>query len=305
MTDQKKLFSRNQCISCAVLSSVFSSIATLFKVQGVNTIPPVLAATIGILFAGLISTIFLLFKKQLPKWVSIKLVLFPLLMLILCRPIVSNLLFTIGLSMSSGIKAIFLTKMEPYLVLFWIWLLDGKRPSPSHLALLAVHLVGALLLSVGDLSVGGKIEWGDPILVIAVVSAGLSYRYAPQVTKALTPMQTATLSETVGGLATLPLALAICPINLGPVEQVGWIYVFVHSILFYVIAVPLLYTSMQGIESWLASTLRAVGPIVAVPIAWMFFGERLVPLQMLGAVIVLTTSAMISKAEKRSKTANI
>lgn len=300
---EKKLFSRAQCIACAILSSVFSSVATLFKVQGVNTVPPLLAATVGILFAGLLSWIFLIIRRQIPKLSTVKSVAFPFIMLILCRPIIANLLFTIGLSMSSGIKAIFLTKMEPYLVIFWVWILDGKRPAPAHLLLLVIHVIGAILLSVGDLSIGKNLELGDPILFFAVVSAGLSYRYAPLVTKALTPIQTATLSETIGGLLTLPLALAFCPLSFGPEQQIGWCYVFVHSIMFYAIAVPLLYSSMHGIESWLASTLRAIGPIVAVPIAWIFFGERLVPIQMLGAAIVLLTSAAISKAEKRGREA--
>ncbi len=211
MTEQKKVFSRGKCITCAVLSSVFSSVATIFKVQGVQTVPPVLAATVGILFAGILSFLLLAVSRQLPKLAKIKSVIYPLTMLVICRPIISNLLFTIGLSMSSGIKAVFITKMEPYLVIFWVWALDGKRPSPSHLVLLVIHVFGALLLSVGDFTVGNKFEWGDPLMVIAVVGAGLSYRYVPHITKVLTPIQTATVSETLGGLATLPLALAICP----------------------------------------------------------------------------------------------
>jgi drug/metabolite transporter (DMT)-like permease len=56
---------------------------------------------------------------------------------------------------------------------------------------------------------------------------------------------------------------------------------------------------LSGIESWLSSALRAVGPLVAVPVAWIFFDERLDEVQLLGAAIVLLTSAMISRVEKK------
>jgi len=296
-----RTLTRNQCIASAVGSSVLSSIATLFKVQGLVSVPPVLSAAGGVLIAGILSIAYLFARGQVPKLSSLRAIIFPLLMLILCRPIISNLLFTIGLSMSSGIKAIFLTKMEPYLVLFWVWILDGKKPAPWHLALLFIHVIGALLLSLGDLTTGHEFQWGDLFILVAVVTAALSYRYAPQVTKVLSPIQASTLTETIGGLLILPFALIICPLEFGHAQQIGWGYILVHSLLFYTIALPLLYASMQGIESWLASTLRAVGPIVALPIAWMFFGERLVPIQILGAALVIITSAAISRAERRSK----
>jgi drug/metabolite transporter (DMT)-like permease len=195
--------------------------------------------------------------------------------------------------------------MEPYLVIFWVWILDGKRPSRKHLMLLVVHIFGAILLSAGgDIEksliapVNGQL--GDLLIAIAVVTAALSYRYAPQVTKTLTPMQTSTVAETIGGLITLPVALWLCPIEFGPAQQVGWFYIGVHSVLFYVLAITFLYASLSGIESWLSSALRAVGPLVAVPIAWIFFDERLTSLQMVGAGIVLLTSALISRKEKNS-----
>ncbi len=283
----------------AILSSCLSSIATLFKVQGVAVVDPILASTIGVLFAGVISTSYLIICKQIPKWENIRKVIGPLWKLTLCRPVIANILFTIGLSMSSGIKAVILTKMEPYLVIFWVWILDGKRPSNKHLLLLLVHIFGALLLSVGDISTMNTAGWGDLIILIAVITAGLSYRYAPQVTKMLTPIQTSTLTETAGGLLTAPFALYFCPLVFTANQVAGWGYIGVHAIMFYVLAIPLLYTSLQGIDGWKSSALRATGPLLAVPIAWVFFGERLSGTQLVGALIVLITSALVSKADKK------
>ncbi|MCC6954002.1 MAG: DMT family transporter [Deltaproteobacteria bacterium] len=295
---------RNRCIFFAIMSSTLSSVATLFKVQGVEHVAPLLGASVGVLFAGLISFPYLAFRRQLPTFSQLWAVRSPLIKLIIARPIISNILFTVGLTMKTGVKAVFLTKMEPYLVIFWVWVLDGKRPSGRHLNLLLVHILGAILLSVGDFTTISSAQWGDAIIFTAVITAGLSYRYAPRVTAVLTPTQTAAVTETAGGLLTLPIALAMCSVALGPEQREGWMYLAVHSVLFYVLAVPLLYASLGGIEGWHSSALRATGPLTAVPIAYFFFGERLSSVQLLGGLVVLTTSALVSRpARKRAEDA--
>jgi drug/metabolite transporter (DMT)-like permease len=290
---------RSQAILFAVVSSVLSSVATVFKVQGVQFIDPLIAASTGVLFAGLLTLAYLALTSNMPSWSSLVAARKPLLMLTLCRPILSNTIFTIGIAYSSAVEAVFLTKMEPYLVIFWVWLLDGVRPSGNHLLLLILHIAGAILLSVGGKGLGdGGISWfGDLIIVCAVVTAALSYRYAPRVTKNLKPLQTAAVAETLGGLITLPLVLLAPPLTFSNQELVGWAYIGVHSVLFYILAIWLLYASLQGIEGWLSSALRATGPLVAAPVALVFFGETLTLTQGVGALVVLLTSALISKRD--------
>ncbi len=288
---------RARFVAYAIISSILSSVGTLFKVQGVRSVPPLLAASGGVLFAGSLAFLALALTRNLPSWESIKKVRVPLLKVALCRAVFANMIFTVGLAYTSGVEAVFLTKMEPYLVIFWTWVLDKRRPSGSHLALLLVHIMGAILLSVGDRGTQeGGISWfGDLIVVSAVITAALSYRYAPQVTKVLNPTQTACLAELFGGIVTLPLALMISPLAFGPAEQIGWIYVGVHAILFYIFAMSFLYASLNGIEGWLSSALRATGPIVAAPLAFLLFGESLTALQIFGALVVIVTSALISR----------
>jgi drug/metabolite transporter (DMT)-like permease len=293
---------RSRCILFAVLSSVISSSATILKVQGVQYVNPLVAASVGVLFAGTLTLVFLAVTRSLPSWQSIMEVRRPLLMLTLCRPVLSNVIFSVGIAYTSSIEAMFLTKMEPYLVIFWVWLLDRVRPSGSHLLLLLVHIAGAVLLSAGNKGLHGGVSWfGDLIIVSAVVMAALSYRYAPLVTKSLKPLQTAAVVETFGGIFTLPLILLELPMDFSHQEMVGWMYIGAHAIAFYIFAISLLYASLQGIEGWLSSALRATGPLVAAPIALIFFGETLTPLQGIGALTVLVTSALISKRDGKKE----
>lgn len=287
---------RSRFIAYAIISSVLSSVGTLFKVQGVQHLPPLLAAAGGVFFAGLLAFILLALTRNLPTWTSIMAVRVPLLKVAFCRAVFSNIIFTAGLAYTTGVEAVFLTKMEPYLVIFWSWVLDKHRPSANHLALLAVHVAGAVLLSVGSGGLGQGISWfGDLLVVSAVVTAALSYRYAPQVTKVLHPTQVACLGELIGGVITLPLALLVCPVILGPEQQVGWVYIGIHAILFYILAMSFLYASLHGLDGWLSSALRATGPVIATPVAFLFFGESLTPVQICGAILVVVTSALISR----------
>jgi drug/metabolite transporter (DMT)-like permease len=292
---------RSRCILFAVLSSVISSLATILKVQVVHYLNPLVAACVGVLFAGILTLIFLFLTKRLPTWKSVMEVRHPLFMLTMCRPVVSNVIFTIGIAYTSSVEAMFLTKMEPYLVIFWVWALDRVRPSGSHLFLLLIHVAGAVLLAVGDKGLDHGVSWiGDLIIVCAVVTAALSYRYAPQVTRTLEPLQTAAVAETLGGLITLPLILLAPPLVFSGETLVGWGYLVVHSILFYIVAISLLYASLRGMEGWLSSALRATGPVVAAPIALIFFGDTLTPIQGLGALTVLVTSALITRSDRKA-----
>ena len=300
MTPPIHHLSRSRCILFAVLSSILSSVATIFKVQGVQYVNPLVAACAGVLFAGLLTLAYLAVTKDLPSWKSILSVRRPLFMLTMCRPVLSNTIFTIGLSYSSAVEAVFLTKMEPYLVIFWAWILDKARPTGNHLALLLVHVAGAILLSLGKSDIHGGVSWmGDLIIVCAVVTAALSYRYAPHVTTTLKPLQTAAVAETLGGLITLPLIFFAPPMTFSHHEMVAWMNLGIHSILFYILSISLLYASLQGIEGWLSSALRATGPLVATPLALLVLGETLTPTQIVGALTVLVTSALISKRDKK------
>lgn len=286
----------------AIASSVLSSVATLFQAEGLKYINPLAAASVGVLFAGVLTLTYLALTSNLPSWKSLVEARKPILQLTLFRSVLSNIIFTIGLSYSSAIEAVFLTKMEPYLIIFWVWLLDRVKPTGKHLGLLLLHIAGAIILSVGghgftfDLSL-----FGDLVMVIAVCSAALSYRYAPQVTRTLKPLQTAAVVETLGGLITLPVLFFVPTLTFSHQYLVGWMYLGVHAILFYIISISLLYASLQGIAGWMSSALRATGPLVATPIAMIFLGESLTPLQALGAFTVLVTSALISKRERPAK----
>ena len=68
----------------------------------------------------------------------------------------------------------------------------------------------------------------------------------------------------------------------------------------------ILFAILSSVLSSVATLFKVQGvkhlpPVLAAPVAFLFFGESLGPVQMVGALIVLLTSALISKQEKSPK----
>ena len=55
------------------------------------------------------------------------------------------------------------------------------------------------------------------------------------------------------------------------------------------------YASLKTVQGWMVSALRALGPLLAAPVAFFLFGETLEPMQLVGAAIVLLTSLLMAR----------
>jgi drug/metabolite transporter (DMT)-like permease len=294
----KSLTNKQQAVFFVALSAACSSVATVFKVAAVSVIHPLHAAVMGVLFAALVLFIVVRVKGEKISLTALVPIWKPLLALVILRPILGNILFTFGMAYSTGIKAMMLTKMEPYVVLLWVWLLDGKSPKSSDVTLLLLHIFGAVLLSVGADLHFGSAQIGDVLIGCAVLFAALSYRYVPQVTSKLGAIQTNAWVELFGGLLIAPFIFLFLPLTIAPHQYQGWYYMAAHVLLFNVIALSLWYASLKNLEHWLSSALRALGPIVAAPFAWFFFDERIDAIQAVGGALVLATSVLLVRANR-------
>ena len=72
--------------------------------------------------------------------------------------------------------------------------------------------------------------------------------------------------------------------------------------MFQVIGLTLWFVALKFMQGWIVSALRAVGPVIAAPFAFLFFGQSLSCFQVGGAVLVLATSALIAREHVSQKT---
>lgn len=290
---------------CLILASALSSLGWILEAEAVTVLNPLVATTAALLCGGVLLSLVAFIREprtrpDLNQLLSAHFLLFAIL-----RTGGISLLMCYSLTLTSGTKAMFITKIEPYVVLLISVVWFGHRTTIHHIALLSVHILGAVILSTGGSLFFSLDTLGDLLILIGVFTSAIFFVQAQRYSRTFGAIYAAALSQLIGGLALLPFALIICwgEIGLSKDYLLGWYYLALTTIFFYVLSTPLWFASIRHIPAWLASALRAFGPVVATPIAWFVFDKRLSPLQLLGALIVVVTSAWMMVLERRDRVA--
>jgi len=285
----------------AVLSPLFNSISTIFKTGAAKSLTPLIVVGIG----GLIGSVLLFLLAKLFKEKDIiskiKRHWRDLIFVILLRNLLGELFFTVGLSQTTAIKAIFFTKIEPYFVLIFSWFLLKEKIKSRYLLLLAAHLFGAIVLSTGGkFNLFTKAQIGDLFVIIAMAFFALSYNFGKKVAHNVGPISGNAISMGLASLIVLPFVVFFSPLQKLSNQTYGWMYLFTYVILFNVISLTLWYASLKSVKGWIISSLRYIGPVFGAPFAYLLFRETLSTIQIIGAAIIIATSFLIIREHVHS-----
>lgn len=277
----------------AVISPFLSSISTIFRSEATKTLGPFPVLS----FSALLGSVFLfiiIFVKH--KKISVLLVRQhwrDLLTLTFTRQLLGQLLFTFGLYYTLSVKAIFLTKIEPYFVVFWFWLLRKEKIHTKHLILLGIHVAGAVILSGGDFSTFTQSQFGDLLIILAMCCFSYSYFSATKVSHTVGAMQGNAFMLLLSGLFFLPFVFLSSKNEIWNPSG-GWVYLVLDAFIFSSISLTMWFVSLRSVKGWMVSALRALGPLVGAPFAYFVLGQTLTPVQIVGGSMVLATSFIIA-----------
>lgn len=286
----------------AIISPFLSSVSTIFKSAATKALGPFAVLSFGSLLGAFLLISFSLLKRQSFSFSHLKNNFKDFSLLIITRPMLGELLFTFGLGLTLGVKAIFFTKIEPYFVLFWHWILRKEKVSANQLILLFVHIGGAVLLSTGGSFDGIKsAQIGDLMIILAMGLFSLSYFPAKKVAVKIGAIQANSLTLLISGIFFLPFAFLFSKPETFNFFTKGWTYLVLYAIIFTTVALTLWFAALKSVKGWIVSSLRSLGPIVGVPFAYFFFGEKLTSVQILGGVIILVTSFLIAREHFRKE----
>ena len=197
----------NSGLLFAVISPLLSSISTIFKSAAVKMLGPFAVLSFGSLLGAFLLISYSLLRKQKFSLSHLRHNFGDFFLLTLTRPILGDLLFVFGLGLTLGVKAILFTKIEPYFVLFWHWILKKEKVTTSQLVLLAIHISGAVLLSTGGNFTGVKsAQIGDLLIILAMGLFSLSYFPAKKVAIKIGAIQANSLTLLISGIFFLPFA---------------------------------------------------------------------------------------------------
>jgi len=200
-------------------------------------------------------------------------------------------LFINGMARTTPAIGALLMATSPLFVVIYGMLLGLERPRRTVIAGILLSFVGTLLLIAGgqgELSLRRETLLGDLLILLAAMmwaaytlgGKSLLGRYSPLKLNALTMIP-----------GTLLLALISAPALAGQdwgavsAGQWGaWAYSTTFAV---VVAYVLWYTSVQRVGGARTAVYSNLTPVVATVASWLLMGERLAPLQILGAAVVI------------------
>jgi drug/metabolite transporter (DMT)-like permease len=108
-----------------------------------------------------------------------------------------------------------------------------------------------------------------------------------------------------GAAVTLTLGSSLLgELHPGDVTAEGWLWLACIGVVPTVVAIGLFFAGLRRVGPTNASILATVEPVVTVLLAFLVFGETLAALQVLGAVLVLT-SVVVLQARSREPVAAV
>lgn len=286
---------RVTALIASVLSTVLSSVAWITEREAIMNLSPLAVSSFSMLMGAPILLAIAWLSGSLPAWRAVAAHRADLLQLLITRTFAGQLFLVYALTLTSSSKVMFLTKVEPYLIVFWFWLLRGERVQPRHLTLLAVHVAGAIALSTGgDLTFQAD-QLGDLLVLAGIAANALSYAPAQNLAKSIGSFFTSGFTALIGGVVLLPFALLLepSPFLTTPEALHGWKHLIITVVIFYVLSTAFWYISLKGLTAWISSALRCIGPVIAAPIAWAFYDQPLTAVQIIGGAVVLITSVLM------------
>jgi drug/metabolite transporter (DMT)-like permease len=283
-------------VSLVCLSSVCSSVGLIYAGELVHQAPPLLAVGMSYLLAGVLFVITDVVRKEKINFVAIYRYRKELLAYTLSRAFGAGLL-AYALFLTTSAKVVFFAKIEPYLVMFWMWMMHKEKPNSKNILLLFVHITGAVFLSMGDFKPIGHEQYGDLLMLGAITCFSFSYPIVKNLSKEVDPISISAIANVSSALF---LYLAYCGYHGGfvAIPYINPYYGFMQGAVGLYIGIGLWLYTVKSLEPWIASSLRTLGPIVAAPVAWIVFDQKLTLTQIAGAAVVIVTSALISRQHR-------
>lgn len=290
-------------IALVLCASALSSFGWIFEGEAVARLQPLAVTCVSLLAGGLVLLATGRMRGALRSEGVRVVATRGFLLFSLVRSAFLTFLFCYCLTLTSSTKTMFLTKIEPYLVLLIQIIWFNHRTSLGHLALLAVHIAGAVLLSTGGVLELSLTTLGDLLLFLAVAGNAALYAPTQRYTQQLGALYAAGFSQLIGGLLLLPFMLIFARESFTPTAEhaTGWYYAFLTVLFFHVLSTGMWFAAMRHVPAWLASALRSFGPVFAAPVAWIWFNQPLSLIQTAGACLVVITSAWMVVLERRAK----
>lgn len=192
-----------------------------------------------------------------------------------------------GIVRTSAANATFLANLAPVFLVAWAWITTRERPQVQLIVTLAAALLGALLMSGGAPGTNPEAVTGDLLSALTAVWYALYLLTVAKLRNRFGPGRIMADSTAVAA------AVALLAVHLSgerfwpPMTLAGWAPLVVLGLVSHVGGQGLLAWALGRVTPTIAGIIILVQPVVAGFIGWVWLGEALGPLQLLGGALVL------------------
>jgi len=216
--------------------------------------------------------------------------LLPIVFLGLSGHTLYQLVFIFGLAETIPANSALLMATSPIFVAIYGRVLRIERTNRLMWAGIALSFAGILMVidGGGELSLGGGTLRGDLlILVAALLWAAYTTASKPLLAR-YSPIKVTALSMVAGTIPFVVISMpALSRQDWRAITVSGWGALLYSAVLAVVVGYVIWYTSVQRVGNARTAAYSNLLPVVAGVIGWLVLGDRLTPLQLIGAVVVL------------------
>ncbi|MEB3119564.1 MAG: DMT family transporter [Limnothrix sp.] len=205
--------------------------------------------------------------------------------------LVGRYLWTWSLTSTTAANGAMLANMPPLFTALGGWLFLGQRFDRRFLSGLAIAVIGAITLAIGDwiqpkeALFGTSALLGDGAALLSSVFYAASFLLVEKLRQHLSTSKILVWRCAIGLLLATPIVWAIDS-TIFPISTMGWIAVIGLALISEVTGHGLIVYSLKHFSSTFVTIVLLLEPAPVAAIAWLWFGEFLDPLNILGFFLI-------------------
>lgn len=196
-------------------------------------------------------------------------------------------------------NATLLSNFAPVIVTLGAWLVLRERITGKFLFAMMVAICGALMLVGASFQLGGDYVFGDMLAFTTAVFYGAYMIAVAKLRGRHGTQELMVWSSLVTGLTLLPMVWVMGE-GLVPATLNGWLILFGLAWLSHALGQGLIAYALGHLPASFSSLVVLIQPVAAAFFGWLWLGEGLQPLQMLGGVVVLIGIVLARRAQLKA-----
>ncbi|MBR5287984.1 MAG: DMT family transporter [Clostridia bacterium] len=200
-----------------------------------------------------------------------------------------------GLTLTTASAASLILSLVPMMTLLWRVLFQRERISPLRWGTVALSLTGAFLVIGADFTPGSRALLGNLLMVCACL-CWVGYIFiSPKLMNACSSMRVTTWQAIAATFTFLPFALAERNLWV-PISSKAWLCIILLSVVCSALCYVLYGIAIRSVDPLTVSLTININPIAACIGGWLFLGEQLTALQLLGGIMIMLSVLLDSLA---------